>query len=842
MEMPRQNNLLKNASIGGKGGETEFEQAFSSLAYAYLKDKAPRLLDYMLGFQLIDRNEDNTKAIGVFGFQIGKQWLYAPVFFLNGDLKGHELLYIKNNDSFVPMKENWINYLMSRKPHILGEPSVGKLQELGGIAPDINSLSVSPQGNKSASDTYWLEPALPMLAAFKVKLAGSLYRGAGNRKLDQKAVVQVPFEAALAKTASNLDFNQVLPKSLALLEAAYDLTERYPTIKEATSNFYGVDCFSRWAKELRSNTIKQASSILHPPTTVTLAPITLLGSLSQPRPIPDHIKEGKLEIYMSTSVVTNKSDLGTLDRERLLQGKVVVKDRREDKEVSKLYTTESDISLTNPSETELYSVLDSSGEFSKMLVVLNGISSRGAESMTTLVRLDKKDSANKSWLNADSTSVFATQISDKDEWKDWFDGLSSDTDLDEDAEYIAVNYSRSATAPFRVTTDMGEGEYKVDFRTSKDYSASRDSSMPKIQDRYAPPRRGIAAGANLISSYHSQNNSAYGATLIIGKEDKSGLRLRPVSGQLRVPASFKFIKLSDGSSSSIFGGCGCSPFDEESNPIRLGGLADIKRLLVEKTARLKIFNNGTDVYLDSVTGSTQLSKKAALCRLIDTHGLREKVAMDMLQKAEKSGHAIYRVLYAAGYGTEKQAAPNTSVLAGGPSYPLDTDTSGDRGSETYGPSTSALTRYSTEKNSPIPSMRSDKLNKSKWDNWQNFEAKDFTQNLQSAQTAGKDGQKEVFDVSMMAGMLKTVRQDSLVDRHLGDLMAALDSLGRLLMNFYWHQEEFEDRYGKSDLPELEDSLRNAFEALGDITLFLKEKTIESSFDKGDINLDEVSRN
>ena len=73
-------------------------------------------------------------------------------------------------------------------------------------------------------------------------------------------------------------------------------------------------------------------------------------------------------------------------------------------------------------------------------------------------------------------------------------------------------------------------------------------------------------------------------------------------------------------------------------------------------------------------------------------------------------------------------------------------------------------------------------------------------------------------------------------------MAALDSLGRLLMNFYWHQEEFEDRYGKSDLPELEDSLRNAFESLGDITLFLKEKTIESSFDKGDINLDEVSRN
>jgi hypothetical protein len=43
--------------------------------------------------------------------------------------------------------------------------------------------------------------------------------------------------------------------------------------------------------------------------------------------------------------------------------------------------------------------------------------------------------------------------------------------------------------------------------------------------------------------------------------------------------------------------------------------------------------------------------------------------------------------------------------------------------------------------------------------------------------------------------------------------------------FYWHNEEFEDRYGKQDLPELEDSLRNAFETLGDLTLFLMEKTV-----------------
>ena len=102
----------KYADLGGKGDDTSFEQSFSNLAHAYLRDSAPKLLDHEIGFQLLDRNRENTKAVGIFAFKVGSNWLYAPVFFLNGDLKGHELLYIKNQDMFVPLKENWINYLI----------------------------------------------------------------------------------------------------------------------------------------------------------------------------------------------------------------------------------------------------------------------------------------------------------------------------------------------------------------------------------------------------------------------------------------------------------------------------------------------------------------------------------------------------------------------------------------------------------------------------------------------------------------------------------------------------------------------------------------------------------
>jgi hypothetical protein len=57
--------IIKQADLGGDGQDLPFEQAFSNLAHAYLRDKAPGLLDYEVGFQLVDRNEDNSKAIGI---------------------------------------------------------------------------------------------------------------------------------------------------------------------------------------------------------------------------------------------------------------------------------------------------------------------------------------------------------------------------------------------------------------------------------------------------------------------------------------------------------------------------------------------------------------------------------------------------------------------------------------------------------------------------------------------------------------------------------------------------------------------------------------------------------
>jgi hypothetical protein len=104
--------------------------------------------------------------------------------------------------------------------------------------------------------------------------------------------------------------------------------------------------------------------------------------------------------------------------------------------------------------------------------------------------------------------------------------------------------------------------------------------------------------------------------------------------------------------------------------------------------------------------------------------------------------------------------------------------------------------------------------------------------LRSVGEAARTGQKEVFDTAMMGVLLKTIRDETMIDRFFGDLMKGLDRLGRILFSFYWHQDAFAERYGESDLPEIEDSLRNAFEAVGDILLTLKHKSIDPLPDEG----------
>ena len=838
--------MFKSAQSGG-GNEEGFEQAFSSLAYAYLKDKAPRLLDFMVGFQLVERNDDNTKAMGIFGFRVGQQWLYAPVFFLNGDLKGHELLYIKKQDSFVPMKENWVNYLMSRKPHILGERSEKNTYQLGGYQPDIYNFSVSPStgiGKRGCDE--WARPMLPLVAAFKAKMANALFSTAKpGTKIAMDQVVRQPFQAALAEVAGALDLNKVLPQNFGLLKNAFIISQSSPSIKKAFDKFYGADCFTRWGCDLQSKAGAAASNIMPLIKKASTKPQFHSSTALMPTvdDRPEHPeKSGALRVYVYESVAvtrnlsdeTNDKDELTYDEKADLSSDgYLVKDKRTGEEISKAYNTQVEQKLTNPHETGLYDVLEKPGTFDRMLCISNPHSVTGRRNHTTVVRLS---GGTKDWLNSHRTNLWASRIEDRQDYEKWFEGLGGPDTLKKGGMYLAIDKGGSGTVPFEVRETYGDGGYKVDFRDSCNYKGGRPSSMPPM-----------AADHDIDGEYISP----YGAKMFVDIEGKRGTKLRAIQGELRIPGTFKFMELKappkpkkeDG---MLMPCCIGSDYgSEEDKPINPGKIEDIQMLFHEKTARLKIYDDHNEVSISSPLGDQRMTKRSAVISLIRDHGFTKHTAECMLKQAEYHTQRVYRVQYAPGFGDQanmvKSAMPNMSMLAGGPNAP--SPNPAQIGIESFGNRSAVAARYPDEQNQLVDQMDSSYGDPQQHDIWSNYSHEDFNKQYQQASQAGQQGQKEVFDTAMVSGMLKAVRQDSLVDRYLGDLMKALDKLGRILFMFYWHQEEFEDRYGKQDLPELEDSLRNAFEVLGDVVLFLKEKSVEPTIgDMGDPDIEEAARN
>lgn len=102
---------------------------------------------------------------------------------------------------------------------------------------------------------------------------------------------------------------------------------------------------------------------------------------------------------------------------------------------------------------------------------------------------------------------------------------------------------------------------------------------------------------------------------------------------------------------------------------------------------------------------------------------------------------------------------------------------------------------------------------------------DPTAQRQAMQAADND-QKDVFDISLLSGLIKTTQFDDKVKEFVKDMILGNDRVGRVLFMYYWHYDKFVEQYGDEDMVELEDLLRNVFESTGDLILFLKQKSIE----------------
>lgn len=130
------------------------ERSFMDQAYGFLANKAGKLMQdpYRLGFEVVFKNDSNTRMVGIFAFRVNDQILYAPVFFLNGEIKGTDLLYRQETKTFVPLNEEWVTFLTEKSNYDPGIPIDKKNFTRTNNNIRFEDITNPPNNKKSASE------------------------------------------------------------------------------------------------------------------------------------------------------------------------------------------------------------------------------------------------------------------------------------------------------------------------------------------------------------------------------------------------------------------------------------------------------------------------------------------------------------------------------------------------------------------------------------------------------------------------------------------------------------------------------------------------------------------
>jgi hypothetical protein len=444
----RANSRLKFAD--GPGNDLEFEEAFANLAFAYMRDKAPGLLDFMLGFQLIERDDENYRAVGVFGFKVGSQMLYAPVFYVKGKMKGNELLYLADQDMLVPRSEKWINYIVNRKPMVLGDRVTRNARELGVKQPDLSRLREPPSKTASAYPE-WLRPGI-------AGLARKLLTMPNQRSLlgDFLKVAGMNSTGRLVKTAMV-----------------------YPQFAQALKDFGRLPEIAEAIAIQKQKMQKQGSvmSMLRQPQPTPYVG-SVLAKLQQPAPrktasvkVLEYRFAGELDAPAA-------KDLSEDAKEKLLRDSFLVVDNRKDDEVSKAYRVQTTQTLSSPTETGIYDVFLQSGQFAKSLVVHQPVVPGGKPVECVVIRLEASTDGRHPTFTEKVSDVLIGKQYTTAEWKSWFNGLPGSIESSKKNRYVAITPNGRSTGIFKINAKSPDADsYSVDFEYFCGCSGSYDTML-----------------------------------------------------------------------------------------------------------------------------------------------------------------------------------------------------------------------------------------------------------------------------------------------------------------------------------------------------------------------------
>lgn len=236
---------------------TSFESKFGILADSTLGDKLPSIRKNSLGFQVVASEDDNERAIGVMAYRIGSRLVYVPLFWLAGRIKGGEIMYLKEEDTFRPFTEVWVNYIATGKDFKAGELDDNK-DGRRGSAYRISTLNLNWLHSKRAGDVGIINvDDVKNMARVSDETEGAVDLATHLRAFSPKAAADLAAALVASPKLANAMFAHYTPAEISGF-LGDRLKEAIPAEKKASAPAVEV-IYSK--DDVRANTLTQAEKL-----------------------------------------------------------------------------------------------------------------------------------------------------------------------------------------------------------------------------------------------------------------------------------------------------------------------------------------------------------------------------------------------------------------------------------------------------------------------------------------------------------------------------------------------------------------------------------------------------
>ena len=843
--------------------QRQFEDDFGSLAYQFVNDRAPALVPYMLGFEVVDRNEDGSKAVGIFGYKVDDDFYYIPAFFLNNQVRGVDMILNKKTNQFVPLTEKWIDYIVNKHSIRIGSPANNDVRDTM-RNPDLTFVQRPQTALGKLAESPWS----PAEAWEHIKDA--------TAKLASDPVFQEMFSGLSAAAKGTLeksaeskyvkDFMEKVGGPEAML--SFMKTMRDVGFADAAMSLY-KDAEAFWTENLRNASfhVERMRKIAADRPTVRIVDST----------------EGILKVSQDTSDSDIEEEDKPLSAEenarQIVEHDFTIEDNRSEEDTATVTDDKVLVDVEHrfqaPQGPGRYNFMMSDG-MSREGVLLNTVMSPCCDKNRTYICFEDDGTV---LAEACPRSLITTEFDEDSESAGQGDGLSSlyekakpisdieigGSDKEDGKAYLFIDDKGNAAGPFRIKFVLKDGDH-VRFATGSYYYTVAIVT---------PEKKGLSDGYgfmdwDLSDRYHDFDGRAKPGPCGIcnecepcdisefitlgslpGLPKKSGLGVVIPQGwkALEIREFHRYPELVDGESQEERTKREIKAkeeFEEAKSKYTFASPIDIiETMNSDGIGRIKVASDGTDFSI-AVEGAKRrhgpLSYKSAAVDLVTRFGFRPRRAFSTLAKAASSGSVRLLVRVPSLVRTEKKAQdnlvnvampapleqlPSVDPYTGIPVYqsPYVDMTQGQFTGVPGLPPEGGMTRGINIGGEMERNMGGQEAEDEHNDSFNGAIPID-EEARRLAEDAAKAGQRHVFDQAAIGGLAKVYDTASVVDSYIPDFMDTIDRLGRILFLFYWKHEDFNQRYGSDDVVQMEDQLRNVFKQMGELTLHLKEKAVQ----------------